>query len=199
MAIALGPELWTAGVIGAGACGYLIGEFRGATRQFVAHDVVSEEFDNLLAFAIPEKLASPKLKDIHSEMADPVPEGTAQLEPAPTASKTPENEPAHPQQYDYVNAFADMPPLEELRAEVRQILETKELWSDRESAEPMDMAVPSSESELRDLVDEYRQSIDQLRKANARQRRLSDAGSSSGSAANSEPAEPDMQVNMKTD
>ena len=122
----------------------------------------------------------------------------------PSVRARPTNGAADPER---LQTFADMPPIEELRAQVAAIRAQDNVWAQRESVQRASQILGVPKDQPNALIDRYRHAIDELRRANAAQRGLfvpmKDAEEYSGSTEISTPDQGDLQVtfqpSMQTD
>lgn len=165
MIYTLGPEIWAAATIGAGVCGYLIGEIRGASRRFAAEDLASEEFEGLFAFHIPRKVKGEKRDIVEAAQA-----GTKVDRHASSLSS--DLTPVATNEHSYPSSLTNMPSIGELRAQIEEIRAKDNVWADPESSDHLLGIVSKPTSQSGGMVEKYRQAIQELRRANAEQRNL---------------------------
>ena len=198
MSFLIAAEVLAAATMGAGACGYFLGDLRGARRRFAAQDVASEEFENIFAFHVPAKMQGEKRALPDQAKSD------AAVASGPMVRARPINGAVDPER---LQTFADMPPIEELRAQVAAIRAQDNVWAQRESVQRASQILGVPKDQPNALIDRYRHAIDELRRANAAQRGLfvpmKDAEEYSGSTEISTPDQGDLQVtfqpSMQTD
>ncbi len=159
------PEAWAVAVVVAGTCGWIFGDLHGAARRFFAQDAVDDveagKADALFSLTIPPKIAGMPCKNQSAETANSYDQPIA---PDPvTASKLPLNAGITSSRND---AFADMPPVDQLRDQARQILQTHNVWAEPDIGERLTEFMSKADKRSLGLLDHYRCSIEELQRTN---------------------------------
>lgn len=190
MGLALAPEVWGVIVVAASLCGWLLGDVHGALRRYAAEEVAAEEAETLFTVAV-----APKTLRVGSAMEDREPQAQPQAQPQPRSAADPLAMPvaAKPNEADALSPeparsiirtkpgqvshlapsesreslFAGMPPLAELRAQTRRILETNDVWGQEEKS--LELADFKNNADLMSLalLRNYRRSIEELQLSSA--------------------------------
>ncbi len=179
--LVLAPEIWGVIVVAACLCGWLLGDIHGAMRRFAAEDVASEAVEHLFSPGAPPKIAR-QTRQLPERASDSCPRASQMpsreviygdhiSSGAPVASRTSKEGTIDMRAQMRRSLFADMPPVHELRAQTRRILEKDDVWIDRKSigiaAQDLKKPLPTRTKESRALLDHYRHSIEELKRSNA--------------------------------
>ncbi len=139
MEFVLSPEVWGLSLVASGYCGWVFGNLQGSANIIEDQNMADQDFDELYSLIAPPKIADqPKAVIFQSNVA------------------TPECETA-----------TDIPPLSELRAQVRHILQNDNVWDTDDSGDRLIEFMRTGDRRSARLLSQYRNSIESLQRRSA--------------------------------
>ena len=164
MVMMMSVELWGMLIVAAGFGGWVAGNLTGAKRASFHQDSLEDGLANHSAAdasGIVWLKAVPKV----STKA----QGNAVADSPAAGVSHPSFSACWPQtRRPRSEVFADMPPIEEVREQAQQILETDNVWNACDHSDQIEEDMRTADGRSDTLLNQYRTSIEELRRANAR-------------------------------
>ena len=177
----LALEVWLVSIAAAGAIGWLIGDTRNAARHGIgvgggAHlSGEDDAIDSLFSLTVPPKIL-PQAEPGHAlklaghapsavdaaEVPRPVHQSGARVRQSNAVIRASSASPGQSMQRREI--FADMPPIDEVRAEVELIRANERVWHTQDCAKQLADFMQTADRTSLEALEHFRQSIGELRK-----------------------------------